>query len=164
MLNTAVTNVPKFSSSGRGWAPLPFTNCHQCCFSWESRLPWWKVLPGSSQVLLHLCTEREAQGCPAAPVLSVCTVLREHTLPVPPAGQQALLTSQHVSGTQEGQGVTAGSWAWLRFLKGECRTTPRQRSLQGLSNSVCDNRQSTWSHWAIRPWYTVATAGGENFA
>lgn len=101
------------------------------------------------------------------PRLPVYTVLREHCASCStswPAVSSHQPSRQHDRGRAEEKGVTAGRWAWLRLLRGECSTTHRKRSLCGLSNSVCYNRQRTLTHCGIRPWYTAATTGVENFA
>lgn len=78
------------------------------------------------------------------PRLPVCSVLREHCASCSTswaAVSSCQPSPQWDRGRAEEQGVTAGSWAWLSFLKEECSTTPRKRSLQGLSNLFCNNRQ-----------------------
>lgn len=169
MLNTAVTNMPEFSSSGRGGAPLPFTNCSTTVLSLVGVKA--SMVEGIARHLTGAAPppySSEAQGCQAAPATSVCVHSAEGTLyslfHQLAAGSSHQPSRQWDRGRAEEQGVTAGTWAWLRCLKRECSTTPRQRSLQGLSDLVCYNRQSTWNHCATRPWYTVATTGVENFA
>lgn len=101
------------------------------------------------------------------PRLPVYTVLREHCASCStswPAVSSRWPSRQHDRGRAEEQGVTAGRWAWLRLLKGECSTTHSDHKETFSCNSVCYNRQRTLTHCAIRPWYTAATTGVENFA
>lgn len=140
MLNTAITNTPKFSSSGRAQSPLPFANCSTTVLLLLGVEA--SIVEGIARHLQDL-TGAAPSLCSSTCHVCVCTVLREHCAPC--STSWAAVSSHQPSrqwdrGRAEQQGVTAGSWAWLRFLKGECSTTPRQRSLQGLNNSICYNR------------------------
>lgn len=130
--------MPKFSSVGEVGPPCLSPAVPPQCCSWESRLPWWKVLPGTcrtSQVLLHLSAAMWGSRVPSSSChVCLCAQCWGNTAPpVPPAGQQSLLAGHHVSGTEEGlrsrvwQLAAGLGWAfWRRNAaqhpgKGLCR-------------------------------------------
>lgn len=83
MLNTAVTKVPKFSSSGREWSPLPFTSCSTTALllgveasMLEGIARHLQDLTGAAQLLSSSVRLRGAKQ--HLPHLPVCTVLSEH--------------------------------------------------------------------------------------
>lgn len=107
MLNTAVTNMQNSLPVGEDGPLCLLPSVPLQCCSWESRLPWCKVLPGTcrtSQVLFHLSTAVGGWGVPSSTChVCLCAQCWGNTvLPVPPAGQQSLLASHHVSGSEEG--------------------------------------------------------------
>lgn len=101
--------------------------------------------------------QREAQGCQAAPAKSACVHSAEGTL----SSSSRQPSRQWDRGRADEQGVTAGSWAWLRFLKGECSTTPRRRSLQGVTHFVTIDRivpLGLGTQWQLQEWTTLLKA------
>lgn len=162
VFSTAATNTVEFRSSGRGCSALPVGSCSvqansvspQRC-SGESRPWWWGVVGCISKagaascpplrVTLHLSSAvwRLRGAKQHLPRLTVCTVLREHSVvPVPPAGQKTLLSWS--SGwcdreMGEEQDVTAGL-GW-RSWRGSAVQQTRKKSLARSDSSLLQSTE-----------------------
>lgn len=159
MLNRAVTNMPKFSSSGRGCFPRPFANSSTTVLFLGIQASMVEGIARHLQDLTCCSTSTATwgSGVPSSTCqICLCAQCWGNTaVLVAPAGQQPLLAGHHVSETEEGLrsrvwqlavGLGWGSW------RGNAAQYPGNGLLQHTEH---------WNLCAIRPWYSGSGRRGK---